>query len=483
MIIDSIHFDRDFLGAAVSVGASRIRTVLGEHWEITVRTLDVLYAISLLGAIGAVPSVLKLFAQSAGAAKSSRQGPQLGQRCGFLIALAACILCLQGCVHTAIGDSRSPIHGVAPNSIRTLGPDGIFSDLSVQSAALRVHALRGEEPVTILAMSGGGADGAFGAGALVGLTRSESRTEFDVVTGVSAGALIAPYAFLGPSWDAQLVEIYTTGQAKHLLQPRAFGALFGSSIYRGTPLHDLVGRYATDTVIQAVAREAAAGRLLLIVTTDVETGEPVVWDLGSIAMNGGDSAKALFRDVLVASASVPGMFPPVVVRVREQRETIEEVHIDGTVSLPFLVPTGFGDRRPGTKVYVIVDGRLSEPSLIVSLRARSIVSRSVATGMTHMTRTMLELTASNTSLQGESLHYSAIPSGYPSATAFDFRVETMRSLFEYGYECARLGRLWISSQVVDRHTDSDLISARQRIPCPGDNVLLTDVPVTVSAKP
>lgn len=483
MSVGSIHFDRDLFDAVAAVGASRIKTAFAAHWDFAVRALDVLYALSLFGAIGALPSLLRLVAQSAGYANSSRGGAQRPLRRGLLIAFAASLLWLQGCAHVVIGNSRSPIQGGPPSTIRTLGPDRTFSDLSAQSVARRVQALRGAEAVTILAMSGGGADGAFGAGALVGLTRAESRSQFDVVTGVSAGALIAPYAFLGPAWDAQLVEIYTTGRAEHLLQPRPLGALFGSSIYSGTPLHELVDRYATDAVIQAVAREAAAGRLLLIVTTDVETGEPVVWDLGSIAMNGGQNARALFRDVLVAAASVPGMFPPVIIRVNEQRAIFDEAHVDGTVSVPFFVPSGFNDRSHGPKVYVMVDGRLSEPSLAVPLRARSIVSRSVATGINHMTRTMLELTASNASLQGAQLLYSAIPARYPAAAAFDFRVATMRSLFEYGYECARVGRLWISSQGEDRHADPDLGSAPQHIPCPADDEFLADVPVTVSANP
>jgi predicted acylesterase/phospholipase RssA len=458
--------------AVAAVGGARIKTAIAAHWDFAARALDVLYALSVFGAIGALPSLLRLVA---------RRGARRPLRHGLAAGIAAGLLCLQGCADTMIG--RSPIHDGAPNTIRTLGADGTFSDLSALSVARRVQALRGAEPVAILALSGGGADGSFGAGALVGLTRAESRSQFDVVSGVSAGALIAPYAFLGPAWDPQLVEIYTTGRAEHLLQPRAFGALFGSSIYSGTPLRELVDRYATDAVIQAVAREAAAGRLLLIVTTDVETGEPVAWDLGSIAMNGGQNARAMFRDVLVASASVPGMFPPVIIRVKEQRAIFEEAHVDGTVSAPFFVPAGFNDRAHGAKVYVIVDGRLSEPSLAVPLRARSIVSRSVATGINHMTRTMLELTASNASLQGTQLLYSAIPSRYPTAAAFDFRAATMRSLFEYGYGCARAGRLWISSQGVDRQADPGQSSAPQRIPCPVDDEFLADVPATLNASP
>jgi len=354
--------------------------------------------------------------------------------------LSALSLLLLGCSPLVIREAKSPAQTDAPNSIRTLGADQRFSTLSAQSVAQRLHASRADEPVNILALSGGGADGAFGAGAVAGLTRSGSRPQFSVVTGVSAGALIAPYAFLGPEWDQQLIDIYTTGRGEHLLQSRGLGALFGSSIYRGTPLKELVDRYATDALIQAVAREAATGRLLLVATTDVGTGEPVVWDLGSIAMNGGPGARALFRDVLVASASVPGIFPPVVIRVQERDALYDEVHVDGSITVPFVVPLPLSR---GAAVYVIVDGRLSEEPLPVRLRTRAIVSRSVSTGLNHMLRTTLELTATNAELQGARLQYAAIPITYPTVAPFDFHAETVRSLFRYGYECAQSGQLWV----------------------------------------
>ena len=367
---------------------------------------------------------------------------------------AVSLLGLQGCApQLVIREAKTSPQTDAPNAIRTLGTDQRFSTVSAQSIARRLHALDTGKPLNILALSGGGADGAFGAGALVGLTRSGSRPQFSVVTGVSAGALIAPYAFLGPAWDEQLIDIYTTGRAEHLLQPRGLGALFASSTYSGTPLKELVDRYATDALIQAVAREAAKGRLLLVATTEVGTGEPVVWDLGSIAMNGGPGAKALFRDVLVASASIPGMFPPVVIRVQEQEALYDEVHVDGSITVPFFVPLALAEplqddigRARGAAVYVIIDGRLSEEPLAVRLRARTILSRSVSAGLNHMLRTTLELTATNAELRGAKLKYAAIPITYPEAAAFDFRAETMRSLFRYGYECARADRLWISSQ-------------------------------------
>ena len=390
---------------------------------------------------------------------------------------------LQGCAHTAIRQPTSS-EGDAPNAIRTLGTDQRFSTLSSQTVARRLRAQRAGQPVNILALSGGGADGAFGAGALVGLTRSALRPQFSVVTGVSTGALIAPYAFLGSDWDDQLAEVYTSGRAEHLLHSRGLGALFGSSVYSGTPLKQLVDRYATDALVQAVAHEAATGRLLLVATTDVSTGEPVIWDLGSIAMNGGAQARTLFRDVLVASASVPGLFPPVVIRVQEQQALYEEVHVDGTIALPFFVPFAFvepsrnsSDPSQGTTVYVIVDGRLSEQPAPIRMRARPIVYRSVSAGLNHMLRTTLELTATDAELEGAQFEFAAIPVAYPHLNSFDFRTPTMRSLFQYGYRCAQAGRLWTSARDVGREDANNNDTGTGQNRCPADDEFISRLAV------
>jgi predicted acylesterase/phospholipase RssA len=383
------------------------------------------------------------------------------------IVFSVSLLMLQACAHTDIREPTSS-QDDAPNAIRTLGADQRFFTLPSESVARRVRAQRAGQPMNILALSGGGADGAFGAGALVGLTRSALRPQFSVVTGVSTGALIAPFAFLGPDWDEELVEVYTSGRAEHLLHSRGLGALFGSSLYSGTPLRQLVDRYATDALIQAVAREASTGRLLLVATTDVSTGEPVIWDLGSIAMNGGAGARGLFRDVLVASASVPGLFPPVVIRVQEQQALYDEVHVDGTIALPFFVPLAFASH--GAAVYVIVDGRLSEQPAPLRLRARSILSRSVSAGLNHMLRTTLELTATDAQGEGADFQFAAIPVAYPYLDSFDFHTATMRSLFQFGYKCAQAGRLWTSSRSVARDdANRDDKGAGQSSQCPADD--------------
>src|SRR3984957_11475312 len=297
-----------------------------------------------------------------------------------------CLLMLEGCAGLARSESKSSVDVRQPAerlmTFRTLGSDQQFSELSSVTAAEQLRATRAGRPLTILALSG--------AGAVAGLPRTGMRPEFDVVTGVSAGALVAPYAFLGPSWDAQLLDAFTGIAGDNLLQSRGLGVIFGSSVYSGRPLRQLVDAYVTDEMIQAVAREAAKGRLLLVATTDVASGESVVWDLGAIAKNGGSSARALICDVLVASASVPGMFPPVIIRVAEGGVNDDQAHVDGAATVPFFVPpallqTAGKVRGTGrTAVFVIVDGSLSGGAQTTRLTARAILSRSIRVGLDHL---------------------------------------------------------------------------------------------------
>jgi predicted acylesterase/phospholipase RssA len=335
--------------------------------------------------------------------------------------------------------------------VRTLGATGEFKLLSSAQVARRLEATLGERPLSILALSSGGASGAFGAGALVGSADDGTRPQFTVVTGVSAGALVAPFAFLGPSWDAQMQSIFLTGVTDGLLQPRGLGVVFGSSVYSGEPLRRLIERYADDELIAAVALEAAKGRLLLVATTDFASGEPVIWDLGSIALHGGKNAKSLFQNVLLASASVPGMLPPVVLSLREQGQTRVETHVDGGVTLPFFIapapedlPQASATGAP-TSVRVIIDGPLRDLPRPTHANAFSIFSRSLSAALSYLARTRLESTAEALRTRGISLDYAAIPTSYPLHGAFDFDPDSQRSLFEYAASCAQAGRLWIHS--------------------------------------
>ncbi|MDQ1452978.1 MAG: hypothetical protein QOK38_2844 [Acidobacteriaceae bacterium] len=402
----------------------------------------------------------------------------MGSLAGLLMCLTG-MFALQGCAGLAVSESGSsderPPAAVLPMTIRTLNTEHRFTQIPTAAVAQQLHALHVGEPLNILAISGGGSGGAFGAGAVAGLTRSGSRPDFALVTGVSAGALVAPYAFLGATWDSRLLGAFTGEAADNLLQARGLGAIFGSSLYRGTPLKHLVEAYVSDSMIEAVSREVDRGRLLLVATTDVASGQPVVWDLGSIARNGGPSARALFCDVLVASASVPGMFPPVIIRLQDGGAH-QEAHVDGAATVPFFVPAAFVQapseafgRAHAAAVYVIIDGPLAEAARTTRLTARGVLSRSIDAGLNHLLLATLELTAATAQLQGATLHYSAVPAAYPYLDAFDFRAVTRRPLFRYAYECAQKGRLWAEIRRTDNDEGTAGRAQLQKVPCPSDD--------------
>jgi hypothetical protein len=377
-----------------------------------------------------------------------------------------------------------PLSGATPEEVasqevrlgvRTFTPDGRFEVLSSSVVGRRLEARLGDQRMSILALSGGGATGAFGAGALAGLAHSGTRPEFSVVTGVSAGALVAPFAFLGPAWDAEMTAIYTDGVTRGLLHRRVLGAVFGSSVYSGVPLRRLIDHYADDGMIAAVAAGAAKGRLLLVATTDFATGEPVVWDLGSVALNGGPDAKRLFRAILLASASVPGMFPPVRIRFRADGGVREETHIDGGVTLPFFIAPGpddlpaAGDGRQAALVRIVIDGRLQDFPHAANANALSIFSRSISAGLSRMTRTALEGTVDASRQRGIALEYAAIPATYPLHGAFNFSPDEQRALFQYASSCAEAGRLWIrASQGAALPMPAQGVAAGGA-PCPADD--------------
>jgi hypothetical protein len=260
-----------------------------------------------------------------------------------------------------------------------------------------------------------------------------------------------------------------------LLHRRVLGAVFGSSVYSGAPLRRLIERYADDGMIAAVAAEAAKGRLLLVATTDFATGEPVVWDLGSVALNGGANAKQLFRTILLASASVPGMFPPVRIRVHTDDGVREETHIDGGVTLPFFIAPGpedlpaAGDGRQPTLVRIVIDGRLRDFPHAANANALSIFSRSVSAALSRMTRTALEGTVDASRRRGIALEYAAIPASYPLHGAFNFSSDEQRALFQYAASCAQAGRLWIRASQSAAPPMSAQVVASVGAPCPADD--------------
>jgi hypothetical protein len=336
-----------------------------------------------------------------------------------------------------------------PASIRSIADTQEAFEARAASVLPRVRAAAGDGPVNILALSGGGAGGAFGAGALVGWTRRGTRPEFQIVTGVSAGALIAPFAFLGPAWDGQLTEAFSGDLTQHLLQSQWPGALFGTSVYRGGPLVALVDRYVTDELLRAVALEAAKGRLLAVATTDLDKEETVIWNLGEIAAQGGEPARRLFRDVVVASASIPGAFPPVIIRVEDSGAIFDEMHVDGaTTASLFVAPEIAGYlatpllQLKGANLYVIVNGQLGTVAQTTPARTLKIFQRGLAAAFRSNARADLAVVSAFAQHHGMNVRVTDIPEEYPYGGPLDLDRSKMRGLFDFGSRCAVEERLW-----------------------------------------
>jgi hypothetical protein len=306
---------------------------------------------------------------------------------------------------------------------------------------------------TYLALSGGGADGAYGAGVLNGWTASGTRPEFTVVSGVSTGALIAPFAFLGPSYDDLLRQLYTSGIAESLLaSPRLESALFGSGLFGSQPLRQLVARYVDRPMLARVAAEYAKGRCLAVVTTDLDAQRAVVWDMGRIASYGSPAALELFRDVLTASASTPVVFPPVLIGVEANGRTVKEMHVDGGVKAPvFTLPEAFllsnarPERRLRLNIYVLINDTIDPDFLVVPDRNVEIAGQAVSAMIKGQIRSVIFRTYEFAQENGWGFNLTYLDQAAPSDSGVGFDTAYMRRIYEYGYEKARSGRFWQTS--------------------------------------
>ncbi len=306
---------------------------------------------------------------------------------------------------------------------------------------------------TYLALSGGGSDGAYGAGVLNGWTAAGNRPTFTIVSGVSTGALIAPFAFLGPQYDGTLREVYTSGIAESILEsPKIFQALFGSGLFGNARLRELVARYVGPDMLAAIAREHAKGRQLLVVTTDLDTQRTAIWDMGKIAEIGSPEALNLFRDVIAASASIPLVFPPILIQAEAQGRRFQEMHVDGGVTAPVLtLPDALlfrGHALPKGRrlnIYILVNNKIERDFEVVPDGTVDVVSRSIGVITKTQTRAIVLSTYEFARRNHVGFNLSYIGRDYPSSGSSGFDTAYMRALYQYGYEKAASGQAWTAT--------------------------------------
>jgi hypothetical protein len=313
-------------------------------------------------------------------------------------------------------------------------------------------------PAYFLAVSGGGGDGAFGAGLICGWSDAGTMPTFKVVTGVSTGSMIAPFAFLGGSYIDQLHKIYTTISDKDIRTMRAlnglYGVVFENALADTTPLYALISRYVNEHMLADIAAAYNKGRMLLVATASLDQQRPVLWNIGAIAASGHPGALELTRKIILASASIPGVFPPVMIDVEANGRHYQEMNVDaGVVAQTFLYPRYLGYRMNllsgqfarERHAYIIRNARLDPDWATVDRDFLTITQRAIATmiyysGYNDMLR-IYEMT------RRDNVDYNLafIETDFGKKKSDIFDPEYMKALFDYAFEKGRHGYAWLKA--------------------------------------
>jgi predicted patatin/cPLA2 family phospholipase len=308
------------------------------------------------------------------------------------------------------------------------------------------------KPHNYLAISGGGANGAFGAGLLVGWTATGKRPEFTMVTGVSTGALSAPFAFLGSDYDDELKAVYTATTTEDIADQRnPIAIAFGDSMADTTPLRKLIAKYVDTEMIDAIAREHNTGRRLFIGTVNLDAGRSVIWNIGAIATSNYPGKVELIREVLRASASIPVIFAPVVISVEAEGQQYDEMHVDGgTGSQVFVYPaavdwtsmTRLLKVQGKPRVYVIRNSFLEPDYRGIKRNVLPIASRTINSLIRTQGIGDLYQIFSLCKRDGNDFNLAYIPSDFIEKPSEAFDPVYMGKLFDLGYQMAREGYPW-----------------------------------------
>ena len=345
-------------------------------------------------------------------------------------------------VRTWSGQFSPEFHSDIVQSVRD-EPEGEFSPTA-----------DGSINYSALALSGGGANGAFGAGFLVGWTKAGNRPNFKLVTGISTGALIAPAAFLGPDYDHILHEMYTTLSTKDIFRFR-----FGSeALADSSPLMKQIEKYIDESVLAAIADAHSRGRRLYIGTTHLDADRLVIWNMGSIAASTHPDAPQLFQNVMLASASIPGAFPPVLIEVVVDGQHYDEMHVDGGLKAQVFLHGAvlnfrkaadeiFGDKNRNEigRIYLIRNGQIGpkpEPVprkiLAITGRSLSLITKQAALNDLYRIYVFAER-------DGLGFKYVEIPNEFKMDNEEPFDREQMNLLFDLGHQIALSGDPWRTS--------------------------------------
>lgn len=309
--------------------------------------------------------------------------------------------------------------------------------------------------LNILTLSGGAEYGAFGAGFMNGWSESGTRPVFKFVTGISAGALIAPFAFLGQEYDGALRKAFTTITAKDIYLKRGISALWSDSLTDSSPLAGLIEKYFNQDVFKAVAKAHRQGRRLYVGTTNMDADRLVVWNMGAIANSGRPGALELFHQVILASASIPLTFPPVFINVEVDGVSYDEMHVDGGVKAQLFLTAATIDMakirkqlglpktpEERTKLYIIRNALVEPEPKPIPRKLNSIMDRALSLLIkSHATNDLFRI-YNFTQEQGFGFNWVALPDDYKPLQTEPFNFAEMNRLFKIGYEMGKKENAW-----------------------------------------
>ena len=331
--------------------------------------------------------------------------------------------------------------------------DDYLKSLKLEEAYLAKQGHTGSLPsIAMLAISGGGDNGAFAAGFLNGWTKEGTRPQFKLVTGVSTGALIAPFAFLGPAYDEKLKEFYTSISLKDIAKKRSVLAVVtNDAMADNTPLKNLVKKNVDQDMLDAIAAEDAKGRMLLVGTVDLDAGRPVIWNITKIAASGRPGSLELVRSLLIASSAIPATFPPVMIDVEVGDKKYQEMHVDGnTAAQVFVYPAAVRFKEVGEtlgidrerKLYVIRNARLDPEWAEVERRTLPIAVQAISTLLQYEGIGDLYRIYSVTQRDGIDFNLAYIPPTFKTPHRTEFDTVYMRALYDLAYSMAEKGYTW-----------------------------------------
>ena len=331
--------------------------------------------------------------------------------------------------------------------------DDYLKFLEMEKAYLATQGHTGPLPSTaFLAISGGGDNGAFTAGFLNGWTQTGTRPQFKLVTGISTGALITPFAFLGPAYDKELKELYTGISFKDVAKKRSiFSVVANDAMADNTPLKNLVKKHINKDVLEAIAAEYAKGRMLLIGTVNLDAHRPVIWNITEIAASHHPAALELVQSLLIASSAIPGTFPPVMINVEVDGKKYQEMHVDGgTAAQVFVYPAAIrlnevaqtvgGDRE--RKLYILRNARLDAEWAEVERKTLPIALQAITTLIEYQGIGDLYRIYSVTQKDGIDFNLAYIPPTFKTPHTKDFDTVYMRALYDLGYDLSKKGYAW-----------------------------------------